>query len=116
MLVAIPLVSETVVRPILIVQHMPAQFTGAFARRLDAICEMSVKEAQDGEEVLQGDSMDALMQHVQQAALTGESKQAVLRDYGGAQFSNFKPALADAVSGAGAPVAPPFCSTGYCCG
>ena len=40
--------------PILIAQHMLPGFTGAFARRLDAICEMSVKEAQDGEEVLQG--------------------------------------------------------------
>ena len=40
--------------PVLIAQHMLPGFTGAFARRLDAICEMSVKEAQDGEELLQG--------------------------------------------------------------
>lgn len=39
---------------ILIAQHMLPGFTGAFARRLDAICETSVKEAEDGEEVLQG--------------------------------------------------------------
>lgn len=37
--------------PILIVQHMPEGFTGAFARRLDAVCNMSVCEARDGEEV-----------------------------------------------------------------
>jgi two-component system chemotaxis response regulator CheB len=36
--------------PILIVQHMPAQFTKAFARRLDSICPMSVVEA--GSELL----------------------------------------------------------------
>ncbi|MFH1550547.1 MAG: chemotaxis response regulator protein-glutamate methylesterase [Planctomycetota bacterium] len=33
----------------LIVQHMPAQFTTAFAGRLDSVCEMTVCEAQGGE-------------------------------------------------------------------
>jgi two-component system, chemotaxis family, protein-glutamate methylesterase/glutaminase len=40
--------------PILIAQHMLPGFTDAFARRLDAICEISVKEAEDGEEPLHG--------------------------------------------------------------
>jgi two-component system, chemotaxis family, protein-glutamate methylesterase/glutaminase len=35
--------------PILIAQHMPPGYTDTFARRLDAICEIGVKEAQDGE-------------------------------------------------------------------
>lgn len=35
--------------PILIVQHMPAVFTGAFAQRLDRLCSISVKEAQDSD-------------------------------------------------------------------
>lgn len=39
---------------ILIVQHMPAGFTAAFARRLDSICQIRVKEAEDGEQVLPG--------------------------------------------------------------
>jgi two-component system chemotaxis response regulator CheB len=39
---------------ILVAQHMLPGFTGAFARRLDAICETSVKEAEDGEDALQG--------------------------------------------------------------
>lgn len=39
---------------ILIAQHMLPGFTAAFARRLDAICEMAVKEAEHGEELLQG--------------------------------------------------------------
>lgn len=38
----------------LIVQHMPAGFTAAFARRLNSTCEMAVKEAEDGEAVLPG--------------------------------------------------------------
>jgi two-component system chemotaxis response regulator CheB len=39
---------------ILIVQHMPQGFTAAFARRLNGICEIDVKEAEDGEPVLPG--------------------------------------------------------------
>jgi two-component system chemotaxis response regulator CheB len=35
--------------PILVVQHMPAQFTGVFAERLNRCCSLSVKEAADGE-------------------------------------------------------------------
>jgi two-component system chemotaxis response regulator CheB len=38
----------------LIVQHMPAGFTAAFARRLDGICQINVKEAEDGEPVSPG--------------------------------------------------------------
>ncbi|MBF0118119.1 MAG: chemotaxis response regulator protein-glutamate methylesterase [Desulfobacterales bacterium] len=40
--------------PVLIVQHMPAQFTTSFAERLNSICEPEVKEAEDGEEVKAG--------------------------------------------------------------
>ena len=40
--------------PILIVQHMPQGFTDAFARRLDSLCEVRVKEAEDGETVAAG--------------------------------------------------------------
>jgi two-component system chemotaxis response regulator CheB len=39
---------------ILIVQHMPAGFTAAFARRLNGVCQIQVKEAEDGEPVLPG--------------------------------------------------------------
>ncbi|MFD2261752.1 chemotaxis response regulator protein-glutamate methylesterase [Lacibacterium aquatile] len=40
--------------PILIVQHMPEKFTEAFARRLDGLCAMEVKEAEDGDLVTRG--------------------------------------------------------------
>jgi two-component system chemotaxis response regulator CheB len=40
--------------PILIVQHMPAQFTKAFATRLNTVCPMQVVEAQGGEPVKRG--------------------------------------------------------------
>lgn len=39
---------------IVIVQHMPEVFTAAFARRLDSICQVTVKEAGDGDPVLRG--------------------------------------------------------------
>lgn len=40
--------------PILIVQHMPAGFTKAFAERLNEICAMQVKEAENEDPVLPG--------------------------------------------------------------
>lgn len=39
---------------ILIAQHMPAAFTGPFAKRLDGVCRITVKEAEDGERLQQG--------------------------------------------------------------
>ncbi|TYT76337.1 protein-glutamate methylesterase/protein-glutamine glutaminase [Desulfobotulus mexicanus] len=39
---------------ILVVQHMPARFTTAFAARLNDLCAMSVKEAEDGDPVTPG--------------------------------------------------------------
>jgi two-component system chemotaxis response regulator CheB len=38
--------------PILVVQHMIAQFTGVFANRLDHNCPLSIKEAAEGDPVL----------------------------------------------------------------
>ena len=35
--------------PIIIVQHMPAAFTAAFASRLNSLCKINVKEAADGD-------------------------------------------------------------------
>ncbi|GHV84068.1 hypothetical protein AGMMS50212_14080 [Spirochaetia bacterium] len=40
--------------PILVVQHMPPGFTLEFARSLDKICPLDVKEAEDGEEIIPG--------------------------------------------------------------
>ena len=43
----------------LIVQHMPANFTKTFAQRLDSVCEMDVKEAKDGDTVNIGEVLIA---------------------------------------------------------
>ena len=40
--------------PILIAQHMPASFTGAFAERLNQLSKIKVKEAEDGEPLKKG--------------------------------------------------------------
>nr|WP_315024606.1 chemotaxis response regulator protein-glutamate methylesterase [uncultured Aminipila sp.] len=40
--------------PLLIVQHMPPVFTKLYAERLDKLCAMNVKEAQDNEVVVPG--------------------------------------------------------------
>jgi len=39
---------------VLITQHMPPGFTRSYAARLDGLCRISVKEAEDGERVLPG--------------------------------------------------------------
>ncbi|MBA1242868.1 protein-glutamate methylesterase/protein-glutamine glutaminase [Pseudomonas japonica] len=40
--------------PIVLIQHMPAAFTRAFAERLDKLCRISVKEAEDGDQLRPG--------------------------------------------------------------
>lgn len=40
--------------PLVLVQHMPAAFTQAFAERLNALCEIEVREAQDGDSLQKG--------------------------------------------------------------
>lgn len=44
---------------ILIVQHMPELFTKSFAKRLDELCKISVKEAENGDTVIRGRALIA---------------------------------------------------------
>jgi len=44
---------------IVIVQHMPEKFTAAFAARLDSLCQINVKEAQNNDRVVQGRALIA---------------------------------------------------------
>jgi two-component system chemotaxis response regulator CheB len=44
---------------IVIVQHMPERFTAGFARRLDELCRVTVKEAADGDTVCPGQALIA---------------------------------------------------------
>jgi two-component system chemotaxis response regulator CheB len=44
---------------LVIVQHMPEHFTAAFAKRLDGLCAIAVKEAEDGDAVVPGRALIA---------------------------------------------------------
>ena len=44
---------------IALVQHMPENFTAAFAKRLDGICRITVREARDGDTMLRGQALIA---------------------------------------------------------
>ena len=54
-LAALPSVTPGIV----IVQHMPPQFTAAFAARLDSLCEIDVREAKDNDRVVPGRALIA---------------------------------------------------------
>lgn len=45
--------------PILITQHMPERFTKTWAERMNGLCRISVKEAEDGDSVLPGHALVA---------------------------------------------------------
>ncbi|NJB66602.1 two-component system chemotaxis response regulator CheB [Desulfobaculum xiamenense] len=44
---------------IAIVQHMPEKFTAAFAQRLDGLCRITVREAQNNDSILRGQALIA---------------------------------------------------------
>jgi len=50
----LPAIPKSLPVPCLIVQHMPASFTKPFAERLDSLCEVDVKEAEQGETLYPG--------------------------------------------------------------
>ena len=54
-LTALPIVTPGIV----IVQHMPEKFTAAFASRLDSLCRITVKEAENNDRVLPGRALIA---------------------------------------------------------
>jgi two-component system chemotaxis response regulator CheB len=58
--------------PVLVVQHMPASFTPAFAARLDQQCALHVKEAADGDPVKAG-----------QVLIAPGGRQMILQQQGG---------------------------------
>lgn len=45
--------------PVLVVQHMPKEFTKSFAERLNSVCGIRVKEAENGDEIIQGRALVA---------------------------------------------------------
>ncbi|MBT41261.1 MAG: chemotaxis response regulator protein-glutamate methylesterase [Idiomarina sp.] len=63
--------------PIVMVQHMPAAFTKAFSQRLDGLCKVRVKEAEDGDVLRPGQAY--LAPGGKQMIVDGTSSNARLR-------------------------------------
>ena len=65
---------------VVITQHMPAGFTRSFAKRLDSLCRISVKEAEHGERLLPGHAYIAPGDHHLALARSGANYVAALSD------------------------------------
>ncbi|MBR9787920.1 MAG: chemotaxis response regulator protein-glutamate methylesterase [Vibrionaceae bacterium] len=77
--------------PIVLIQHMPATFTAAFASRLNTLCKIQVKEAQDGD-VLQA-GVAYLAPGGKQMMVDGRAGVARLRIIDGGDRMNYKPCV-----------------------
>lgn len=77
--------------PILLIQHMPATFTAAFASRLDSLCKIEVKEATDGDILKAG--VAYLAPGGKQMMIEGRPGSAKLRIIDGGERMNYKPCV-----------------------
>ncbi|EGQ8447549.1 TPA: chemotaxis response regulator protein-glutamate methylesterase [Vibrio alginolyticus] len=77
--------------PIVLIQHMPATFTAAFASRLNTLCKIQVKEAQDGDVLQPG--VAYLAPGGKQMMVDGRASAARLRIIDGGDRMNYKPCV-----------------------
>ncbi|MGL4716854.1 MAG: protein-glutamate methylesterase/protein-glutamine glutaminase [Aeromonas sp.] len=77
--------------PILLIQHMPATFTAAFAARLNGLCQIGVKEAEDGDVLKAGHAY--LAPGGKQMLLEGRGAGARIRILDGNDKVNYKPCV-----------------------
>ena len=77
--------------PIVLVQHMPATFTAAFASRLNTLCKIEVREAQDGDVLKPG--VAYLAPGGKQMMIDGRAGSARLRIIDGGDRMNYKPCV-----------------------
>jgi two-component system, chemotaxis family, protein-glutamate methylesterase/glutaminase len=77
--------------PIVLIQHMPATFTAAFANRLDTLCKISVKEAEDGDQLRVG--VAYLAPGGKQMMIEGRPGAAKIRILDGGERMNYKPCV-----------------------
>ena len=76
---------------IVVVQHMPEQFTQAFADRLDQVCDIRVRQATEGERVLPGHALIAPGGRHLQVRRQGAYYHAVVKD--GPPVSRHRPSV-----------------------
>lgn len=77
--------------PLLLVQHMPASFTGAFAQRLDKLCAIGVKEAEEGDVLAPG--MAFLAPGGKQMLVEQRNGKIQIRIQDGLAEQNYKPSV-----------------------
>jgi len=77
--------------PIVLTQHMPADFTGPFAARLNAEAKLTVKEAESGDELIPGRLLLAPGDLHLKVASRGKKRVAVLDK--GPKVSGFRPSV-----------------------
>jgi two-component system chemotaxis response regulator CheB len=77
--------------PIILVQHMPATFTAAFAARLNNLCKIQVKEAQDGDVLKPGCAY--LAPGGLQMMVDGRPGSSRLKILDGGERMNYKPCV-----------------------
>jgi len=74
--------------PILMIQHMPGTFTGAFADRLNRQCPLSIREAKDGDALRPGEAL--LGPGGMQMMLNGKGR---IKIFEGDERLNYKPSV-----------------------
>lgn len=82
---------ENFSKPIVMIQHMPATFTPAFAKRLDQLCKISVKEAEDGDQLIPG--LALLAPGGKQLLIDGRAGNAVVRIIESEPSLTYKPSV-----------------------
>lgn len=77
--------------PILLIQHMPATFTSAFAARLNTLCQIKVKEAQNGDPLQPG--VAYLAPGGKQVLIESKGAGACLKVIDSPEGINYKPSV-----------------------
>jgi len=86
----LPLISPPI-PPILVVQHMPATFTGVFAERLNRNCQVPVKEAAGGDAVVPNQILIA--PGGKHMTITGHPPRSVVKISEGPAVSGHRPSI-----------------------
>lgn len=76
---------------LVIVQHMPEHFTASFAQRLDSLCRIAVREAEDGDLVQKGQALIAPGNHHMLLKRQGKSYYVEIKD--GPLVSRHRPSV-----------------------
>lgn len=77
--------------PIVLVQHMPASFTPAFAERLNKLCRVEVRQAEDGDTL--GPGLALLAPGGKQMMIENRGGQARVRILPGDERLNYRPSV-----------------------